>query len=77
MSASAYEFVQAPSTEERLLEVKLTQGPQVPEESAHCLTDASWGQVFLTVDRLGRAGAIAFQPVRRCDYRVALILLIA
>ncbi|HXF91931.1 MAG TPA: hypothetical protein VNK46_04170 [Nitrospiraceae bacterium] len=73
MSALAYEFVQALSIEERLLDALRTQGPQMLEEIVHFLTDASWVQVFLAVDRLSRAEAISLQPVRRCEYRVALI----
>ncbi len=72
MSASAHDFIHCTSTEERVLEALRARGPQTLEALVYCLTDASWSQVFLAVDRLSRAGMVSLQPVRRCEYRVSL-----
>jgi hypothetical protein len=73
MSASAHDFIHCTSTEERVLEALRARGPQTLEALAYFLTDASWSQVFLAIDRLSRVGMISLQPVRRCEYRVSLI----
>jgi hypothetical protein len=72
MSASAHDFTDCMSTEERVLEALRARGPQTLEALACFLTDASWSQVFLAIDRLSRAGMISLQPVRRGEYRVSL-----
>lgn len=72
MSALAYDVIHCTSTEERVLEALRARGPQTLEALAYSLSDASWSQVFLAIDRLSRAGMISLQPVRRCEYRVSL-----
>jgi hypothetical protein len=59
------------STEEMLLTVLRTQGPQTLDNLCS-LPEIGSSQMLLAIDRLSRSGLVSIEPIARCEYRVVL-----
>lgn len=55
-----------------ILSVLETQGPRTIEDLAAALPTFGWSVVFLSIDRLSRAGRLLLRPAGQAGYRVSL-----